>query len=168
MLAFPTRFLIRSVYPVSRSRLVIIAVCGIPCRLVFRLVVPSRSVVSFPVCLFRFRHWAFRSSSRPISSRYLRLVVLLPHSLCSSPFVALLVRSSGLRFLTHSVRLRLIPVRLRLVSVRRHHCHSRRRLCLAPVASLTSLVLSFSPSSPVIASLLPRWRCQLRSPRCPI
>lgn len=52
VLAFPIRFLIRSVYPVSRSRLVIVAVCGIPCRLACRLVPPSRSVVSFPVCFF--------------------------------------------------------------------------------------------------------------------
>lgn len=95
MFAFPIRFLIRSVYPVSRSRLVIVVVCGIPCRLAHRLVPPSRSVVSFPVCFFfRFRLGASRLSSRSLFS-LLRLVVLLLFA-C-------------FRFLTHSVRLRLRP-----------------------------------------------------------
>lgn len=54
---FPYSFSHSLCSSVSRSRLVIVAVCGIPCRLACRLVPPSRSVVSFPVCFFSFPPW---------------------------------------------------------------------------------------------------------------
>ena len=91
VLAFPTRFLIRSVYPVSRSRLVIVVVCGIPCRLAHRLVVRLARSSRFLFAFFCFRLGASRSSSRPLFL-LLRLVVLLPYSLRSS---SLIFRSSS-------------------------------------------------------------------------
>lgn len=139
VLAFPTRFLIRSVYPVSRSRLVIVVVCGIPCRLAHRLVPPSRSVVSFPVCFFSFPPWGV--------------------SLVVSPYLVSLFASRRLA----PLRLLPFPHSLRLVSVR--HCHHRRRRsCLA---LLSPLSLSFSSPSLLLASYPHPSALPLRFPDAP-
>ena len=112
----------------SRSRLVIVAVCGIPCRLVSRLVMPSRSVVSFPVCLFRFRPWA----SRFVVS--FSLFVIASRPFCS---------------LTHSVR----PVSVSSLIPVRRCCHSY----LAPAVSAVVfiLVIPLSPSCVSCSLALP-------------
>ena len=101
MLAFPIRFLIRSVYPVSRSRLVIVVACrySLSSRLSSRFI----RLAGRLVCLFAFSFppWVVSLVVSFYLVSLLRLVILLPHSLCSSPFVALLVRSSGFRFIAH-------------------------------------------------------------------
>lgn len=136
---FPYSFSHSLCLSVSRSRLVIVAVCGIPCRLVSRLVPPSRSVVSFPVCLFRFRFGASRSVVSFYLVSLLRLVVLLP-LIC-------------LHFIARSVH--------------HHHCHRcRRRSCLSPCC-LCWRFRSRHPSLPVLRFMLP-WRFPLPSSRCPI
>lgn len=94
----------------------------------------SRPIVSFPVCLFRFRHGASRS------------VVSFSPSRCASR------RLTPLRLLPFSHSLRLVPVRLRLVPIRRHHCHHhRRRSCPVSVASVGVFVLVIRLSSSCVA-----------------
>ena len=129
---------------VSRSRLVIVAVCGIPCRLVSRLVVPSRSVVSFSVCFFRFRLGASRSS---VSFYFVSPSVL------SSCFLT----SSCLRFLTRFAHLR---------SSSSLSSSSSSFVSLPPVASVGVfvLVIRLSPSCVSCSLGVPL----LPSSRCPI
>lgn len=149
VLAFPYSLRSSFVCPFSRSppSCSLVVVCGISYRLARRLVLPSRSIVSFPVCLFHFRLVASRSSSRPLFS-LLRLVVLLLFA-C-------------FRFLTHSVRLRLRPRSSSSLS------SSSSSSFVSCPCCLRCRFHSRHPSLPVIASLLPRRRCQLRSHRCPI
>ena len=94
-------------------------------RLVSRLVVPSRSVVSFPVCFFFVSALGRLARRLVLSSRY------CVSSSCSSSLA--------------SVSL-LTPFVFASVPVRRHHCHSRRRSCLAPLPLLSfSFLSSVSP-----------------------
>ena len=151
VLAFP--YLLRSSFVRTFSRsppsCSLVVVCGISYRLVCTSRLSSRPVVSFPVCLFRFRHVASRLLSRSLFL-LLRLVVLPPYSLRSSVRP---VSVSSLALLV-SVRLRSsqLVVIIVIVVVRISPC------CLC------YRFRSCRPSLPVIASLLPRWRCSICVP----
>ena len=114
VLAFPYSLRSSFVCPFSRSppSCSLVVVCGISYRLARRLVLPSRSIVSFPVCLFLFPPQGVSlvvSSSLLVIASY-RLAFLLTPFVFARPFV----RSSFPHSLRSSVRLRLVPVRLRL------------------------------------------------------